>query len=102
MSLLHLPLFPRPLFQGTQNKSPYQRLFAHRQGIVFARGPAEIIEAVIRCQNIDIPVVPGNQFFTSSSGVLSKPESLVIAITSLLYSPARSSLLGSCTGSLVP
>ena len=99
---LHLFGFLCAAHQNARSKCPYQSLFSLRQGVVFSRGPSEIVEAVERCQNINIPDVPGDQFFASSSASLSKPEILLMAPMSLLNSPASSILPGSCTGSLVP
>ena len=55
----------------------------------------------ISCQNINIPEVPGDQFFASSSGPSSNPDSSLMAVMSLRNSPASSILPGTWTGSLV-
>lgn len=93
-SPLHLLRFLQALFHGAQSKRPDQSLFALRQGVEFSGRPAEIIEAVVGCQNIDIPEVSRDQFFASSSGSVSRPDSSLMAEMSLKNSPDSSILPG--------
>lgn len=90
------------LLHAPQGKDPHQGFFPPGQGVILPGGPPEVDKAVVGHQRVNIPGVPGYQFFASSStGVLIEDKS-VIAFRSLLYSPENSILPGTISGSMTP
>ena len=90
------------LLHAPQGKDPHQGFFPPGQGVILPGGPPEVDKAVVGHQRVNVPGVPGDQFFASSSTEPPRPDRSRISRRRLLNSPENSILPGTISGSMTP